>query len=203
MKRSIFYRLFYFALIASCILIINSCQKEDNGMGPDNNNSKYYFSFKANGEQIKYTGFSTATLEPAAGDNLYGAVILTSRDYIYSDKEEGFIIIIWSNRPVSVDTYQDPQKATDNDGTKFPEVLLNYIDKAGNDHTSAGLVAYEDGHVPGAEDAVADAKVSITKLTSTYIEGTFSGTTYLDIYDDGDKTKVVISEGKFKVKLAP
>lgn len=53
--------------------------------------------------------------------------------------------------------------------------------------------------LPGFEDAVADAKVTITKLTSTYAEGMFSGTTYLST-DASFKTKVVISEGKFVLK---
>lgn len=201
MKELVFNRLFCFILIACIVTVVNSCQKGENGIGLNNNSSKYYVSFKANGVQIKYSSFTVAKLWYSDEHKVYNGAIQGYKNYNLSGKDQ-FGITLFSNSQFAVDTYQDPQKATNNGGAKLPQVLLTYLDNAGDDYHSAGLLVEENGDVlslPGADDIIADAKVSITKITSTYIEGTFSGTTYLST-DDSYKTKVVISEGKFAMK---
>lgn len=201
MRKLISYRLFYFALVACIILVADSCQKGKNGSGNENTTPEYYISFKANNVQKKYMSQALASLGYTAQNKLYNGVLQGYKNYTAS-AEEHVGIIIFDNSMVAVNTYQDPQKATSADGSKVPRVLLNYLDDAGNNFISAGPLTDENGQIPalpGVADVVADAKVSITRLTSSYVEGTFSGTTYLST-DASLNTKVVISEGKFILK---
>lgn len=202
MKKLRFQRLITCVLIASFLLAAGSCKKnskEDNGEG---GTPKYYISFKANGIQKKYTNQALASLGHSAVNGLYNSVLQGYQDFNTTSKSHIAVVIFNNNIVTDGTTYQDPQKATNGNGGEVPKVLINYLDDAGNGYITLGALVDKDGHIntmPGSENLVADAEVSVTKLTTDYVEGTFSGTSYLST-DATFKTKVAITEGKFILK---
>lgn len=202
MKRFFSFRPIFFYLLAVTAILSSSCgKKSGGGSNDDGTNPDYYISFKANGVQKKYTGQAIASLGHSDQDGLYNAVMQGYKGTTGADKEH-IGLVIFSNSAVAEKTYQDPQKATNDDGSEVPEVLINYIDETGNGYITLGPMADKNGQInsfPGSENIVADAKVSITKRTTAYVQGTFSGTAFLST-DAAFKTKVSITEGKFILK---
>lgn len=145
MKKLVFHRLFSFILIASMAIAFSSCQKGDSGNGPEDNTPEYYVSFKANGIQEKYTSKALASLGYSAQTKLYNDVLQGYHDYSGSQSKSLVGIIIFSNSAVAVSVYQDPEKATNADGSKVPRVLINYADDAGNLYITEDPVVNENG----------------------------------------------------------
>ena len=200
MKKISLFRLRFLLVAAIAFSVLYSCKKSDNGGGPSNTNtSGYSVSFKANGVQIKYTSETFATVAYTATNKLYTAILEGYHDYNTAG-EDHIAILLYDSNPITTSTYQDPQKAVGANGNKVPQVLINYYKDASNNYISMGLFVDENG-VPaaGTEAAVADAKVTITKLTSSSVEGTFSGTVFLSS-DPSFQKKVVITDGKFTLK---
>lgn len=200
MKRLFLTRL-TFSLLITSVLMITGCGKGGSG-DKDGGTPEYYISFKANGVQKKYTGQAIASLGHSAQDGLYNAVLQGYKATAADASKEHIGIAIFNNSAVSTGTYQDPQKATNNTGDEVPKVLISYMDTNGNGYLTMGGMVDKNGNInsfPGSENIVANAKVSVTKLTGSYIEGTFSGTAFLST-DANFKTKVSITEGKFILK---
>lgn len=202
MKKLACQRSLCYILLVALIFTAASCKK-NNGKDDDNGaNPEYYISFKANGVQKKYINQALASLGRSSQDGLYNAVLQGYPETNVNSKSHIGIIIFNNSAVAANTTYQDPQKATNSNGSVVPKVLINYLDDAGNGYLTLGPMVDKDGHIndiPGSENIVADAKVSVTKLTNTYVEGTFSGTTFLST-DATFKTKIVITEGKFILK---
>jgi hypothetical protein len=198
MKKAL-SRAFYLSLLSvACVMVSSGCKKSGND-GPDHNNVDYYISFKADGVQKKYTSQAIATLGYSSQDKLYNGILQGYPDPATAEKSH-IGIVIFDNKAIAAGTYQDPQKAANGDGDKITKVMLNYNDEAGNGYLSMGAMVDEDGNpFPGANNVVADGKITVTKLTSTSIEGTFSGTTFLST-DATFNNKVAITEGKFILK---
>lgn len=202
MKSSFLFRQLLFPLLAVTIMLSSSCGKKSNNNGnSEGATPQYYISFKANGIQKKYTGQALASLGYSGQNGLYNAVLQGYQGTVGADREH-IGVVIFSNNAVGVNTYQDPQKAVNASGDEVPQVLISYYDAAGNGYLSLGPMVDEKGNAnpfPGSENVVADAKVSLTKRTDVYVEGTFSGTVFLST-DAAFKTKVAITEGKFLLK---
>lgn len=199
MKKLLFRQLLLCFFIAA-VMLAGGCGKGGNG-NDDGTNPEYYISFKADGVQKKYTNQAIASLGHSDQDGLYNGVLQGYAATVGSDKAH-VGIIIFSNSAVAAKIYQDPDKATNANGDEVPQVLINYIDEAGNGYITMGPTVDKNGKInsfPGSENVVADAKVTITKRTNTYLEGSFSGTAFLST-DATFKTKVVITEGKFILK---
>lgn len=192
MKKILFQKLQYYLLSSFLILAFAGCKKGDNG-GGNPGSPQYYISFKANGVQEKYTSNAVSELSFVSQSKLYAAVLTGYSDAGVTTKSH-IGIFIFDNNAVSAKTYQDPQKATSGDGSKVPSVMINYYDDAGVGYLSMGAMVDENGNLlPGVQNIVADAKTTITKITTSTIEGTFSGT----VFGTDLKTQISITEGKF------
>lgn len=197
MKKSFLKRMCWLLAVA---IVLGGCHK-----GNDSKESavpEYYISFKANGVQKRYTGQALGSFGYSSQDVLYNGVLQGYSGTVSSDKEHIGIILFDNGAIAAGTTYQDPQKAINNSGAEVPRVLINYLDVDGNGYISMGPMVNKNGQInpfPGSDNIVADAKVSISKLTSSVVEGTFSGTTYLST-DATFKTKIVLTEGKFILK---
>jgi hypothetical protein len=197
MKKAILQSLYLFLLTGICIFISSSCKKDDHKNSPDN--ADYYISFKADGVQKKYTNQAIASLGYSTQDKLYNSVLQGYQDFNTAGKSH-IGIIIFDNTDITTGSYHDPQKAANADGNKISKVTISYYDDAGNGYLSMGPMVDENGNpLPGANGATADANVTINKLTSSAVEGTFSGTVFLST-DATFKTRIAITEGKFILK---
>ncbi len=199
--NKLFFKKLFFLFLA--LVIINGCKKgnNSNGTGADETPPEYYISFKVDGVQKKYTDQAIASLGYSTQDELFNCILQGYKGETGSGKEH-IGIILFNNNKIAAMTYQDPNKATPSDGGEVPQVLINYIDPNGNGYITMGPMSDKNGNIntfPGSENIVADAKVVIARLTTTYVEGSFSGTSFLST-DATFKKKVVISEGKFILK---
>lgn len=192
MKKILFKSLKHIAILSFCILLMAGCKKGDNGTG-NNVTPDYYISFKADGVQKKYTNQAIASILYSTQSKLNAGVFagyqlanVTTKSHIG--------LFIFDNNAISAKAYQDPQKASAADGSKPPAIMINYYDDDGNGYLSMGPMVDENGNpLPGLNNVVADAKVTLTKITSSLVEGSFSGT----VASTDLSTKITITEGKF------
>jgi hypothetical protein len=199
MKNMLFVRLVILLLAAGALLPFQGCKKGGQTANPAGGGGSYEVSFKANGAQIKYTSEAAAVFTHTATDNLYSGLLEGFQDY-NSTGGEHIAILLYDNKAIATGVYQDPEKAADASGTKTPKVLINYYKDAADNYISMGTFVDENGNMPpGTGTAVADAKVTITKVTATTVEGSFSGTVFLST-DASFGSKVTLTDGKFSVK---
>lgn len=195
MKKILFRSLQHIAILSFCVILLAGCNKGESGTG-NNATPDYYISFKANGVQKKYTSQAIASISYSTQSKLNNGIFagyqlsnVTTKSHIG--------LFVFDNSPISEKTYQDPQKATAGDGSKPAAVMINYYDDDGNGYLSMGALVDGNGNpLPGLSNVLADARVTITKLTTSYVEGAFSGTVALST-DATFKTKLAITEGKF------
>lgn len=189
-------------LCIALILVAAGCGKERTGnSGDDDPDTASYISFKADGVQKKYTVQALVSTGHSAQNGLYNGV-LQGYNLTLGANEEHIGIFIFSNTDLQTGVYQDPQKATNTDGEEVPVIMLNYIDATGKGYISMGAMADKNGVIhslPGSQNIVADAKLSVTKISKTFMEGTFSGTVFLAT-DATFSTKIAITGGAFKLK---
>lgn len=189
-------------LLVGFLMLISGCGKKGNGSGDDDpNSSEPYISFKANGVQKKYTNQALISTGYTSQTLIYNGV-LQGYQINVGVNDEHIGIIIFSNGAIENKTYQDPEKAVNKNGDEIATLTINYIDDAGKGYITMGPLTDRNGNInsfPGSQNIVADAKVTISKISSTTAEGTFSGTCFLST-DATFSTKVSITEGKFKLK---
>lgn len=198
MKPVFFKPLQYAVILTSFAFLIAGCKKGDSGSGnhvtPD-----YYISFSVNGVQKKYTNQAIASLSFSSQSKLYDGILAGYQLSTVTTKSH-IGLFIFDNNAISAKAYQDPQKATAADGSKMTAVLINYYDDDGNGYLSMGPMVDENGNpLPGLNNVVADAKVTVTKITSGYVEGSFSGT----LASTDFSSKIIITDGKFILKRLP
>ncbi|HEV9035905.1 MAG TPA: hypothetical protein VGQ51_04770 [Puia sp.] len=80
-------------------------------------------------------------------------------------------------------------------GAQLPQAELFWYDSTGVGYLTAGTMSDANGHV-SLSGVVADAKVTITDLTATYVKVTFSGTVYRPDF----AVSRVITNGEFYLK---
>lgn len=199
MKNILFLRPAILLLAVAALSPFTGCKKGDKTGDPTGGGGNYQVSFKANGTQVKYSSEAAAVLSYTTADKLYSAIFEGFRDYT-STTEDHIAIILFDTKAITTGVYQDPEKAADASGAKVPKVLINYFKDAANNYITMGTFVDENGNMPpGTGAAVADAKVTITKVTATTVEGSFSGTVFLSS-DASFATKIVLTDGKFSLK---
>jgi len=188
-----------FVITIGFMITIAGCKKSNDTNNGSGSGDDYYLKFKADGTQKEFKSQALITLL-AKKDGLYSAVLQGYKDFEgQGTKDELGMIVMTNDEIVQGNTFQDPQKATDKDGMPIPKLIMNFNDPSSNGYLSMGTLSDENGTVVLFPDVVADAKLTISELTSGYAKGTFSGTVYLST-DANLKTKVKITEGEFYLK---
>jgi hypothetical protein len=181
-------------LLIACA--VPSCKKSS-GSGSNNNggNGSYYMKFKLNGVQVEYDSQPVALISFNSANNLYTAALLAYKD-VNAGLVNAVTMTVMSNTAFAAGaSYNDPAKATVN-GSMTPETTILYYDAGANGYITLGALADASGNVP-LPGVVANAKLTITELTATYLKGTFSGT----VYKSSDLQQVIqITEGQLYLK---
>jgi hypothetical protein len=181
------------------MMLITGCKKSNDADPGSGSGDDYYLKFKADGTQKEFKSQALIALQ-AKKDNLYSAVLQGYKDFEGQGAKDELGMIVMSNHEiVQGSSFQDPQKSTDKDGMPIPKLIMNFNDPSNNGYLSMGTLADENGTVLLFPEVVADAKLTISELTSKYAKGTFSGTVYLST-DANLKTKIKITEGEFYLK---
>lgn len=174
--KTIFHKLTAaFFLVSFALLVLSSCKKSG-GSGSSNGGS-YYMKFKLNGVQVEFDSEPIAGISYSKADSLYTCVIAAYKD-VNSGLKNAVTITIFSNSTIAAGVaYNDPAKAVGPNGAPTPQNTIFYYDSTANSYLTMGAFADANGSVllPGV---VADAQLTISEMTSTYIKGTFSGTVY-------------------------
>lgn len=182
-------------LLCCGVLLLAGCAK--NG-SQEAANPSYYVRFKADGVSYSYTAQALAALSYVTDDKLYSGVLQGYGDLAQASKSHIGIFLFSSSALAAQITYQDPAKAVNASGASVPAVMINYLDAQGQSYISAGLLVDASGQFPYLPNPQmkADASVTLTELTSTYVKGRFSATVYLST-DATFATQVRLTEGEF------
>jgi hypothetical protein len=157
------------------LLALPYCKKS--GSSGNNNASGYYLKFKLNGTQLEFDSQPIAGISYSKTDSLYTCVIAAYKD-VNAGLKNAITVTIFSNSAITAgSSYNDPAKARRANGGITPQNTLFYYDSTANAFLTMGLFASSNGSVslPGV---VANAHLTITELTASYLKGTFSGTVY-------------------------
>lgn len=195
MDRSFHHRLSFIALLLMATAL-SECKKSGGTANTGNGNSGgYYMRFDLNGKAVDYESDPNATLSFLSGLALYNGA-LSAYSNIYNGAKDAVVITLFSTTAISAGVgYNDPLKALAGNGDPEPQAEVFWFDSTGVSWITAGAFSDANGNVslPGV---VANAKVTITDLTSTYVKGTFSGTVYRPDFAVSN----VISDGEFYLK---
>ena len=192
MNRSSFHRLLYLAAILSIFFF--NCKKSSSGPTNGNGGNGYYMKFKMGGSSVEYNSQPFAEIAHLTSNNLYTCVMAAYKD-VNAGLKNAVTVTIFSTDPIATGVeYNDPLKTQGSSGP-VPQNTIYWYDASGAGYLTAGLLSDNTGNTP-LPGVVANAKLTITELTSTYIKGTFSGTAYRSDF----ATSEAITEGEFYLK---
>jgi hypothetical protein len=169
-------------ILSLIVMSAASCSNDDNDA--INRDSDYFMSFEVNGSKILYTDLLAAEFNYIENQGLYGLTI-AGANFTGPNLDEDFGIILIDDKEISTSTYSQEV----NPNTYNSEALISYI-KSGEGYSSAHPILSNE----------ATATASITNITSTFIEGTFSGNL---VNSSGDYNTIthIVKNGKFKIKI--
>jgi len=170
-----------------------SCKKSSGSGTANGNSSGYYMRFKLDGTQTEYNSQPVGGITVNGAGTVYTAVLVAYKDVNAGLKNEITITLI-NNTPVKAGVaYNDPSKATQANGDKVAQTTVFYYDPGAIGYLTVGMFADAAGNIPIA-GLVADAKLTFTEMTTTYLKGTFSGT----VFNSADlKQSHLITAGEF------
>ncbi len=190
---------FSFAAILLCSFAFIGCTKSNDN--PSSGAGAYYINFKADGVQKQYSSDAEMAITYDADQKIYVCLMGAYKQFdpnMQDSSQESLSLLLFNNSTiVSGTTFQDPNKITQADGTQIGQLQITYYDDQKQGYATLGLFTDSTGAFPGFPNVIADGKVTISELTSSYAKGTFSGTTY---WDKDLKTTHVITDGQFYVK---
>jgi hypothetical protein len=175
--KCIFLRAACWPVLLMSLLVLPCCKKSSSSGNGNTNGNSYYLKFKLNGTQLEFDSQPIAGISYSKTDSLYTCVIAAYKD-VNAGLKNAVTITIFSNSAVTAgSSYNDPAKARRANGDITPQNTLFYYDSTANAFLTMGLFANSNGAVslPGV---VANARLTITELTASYLKGTFSGTVY-------------------------
>jgi len=192
MKKSSFHSILYFAAILS--ILFSNCKKSSSDPG-NGNGSGYYMRCKLSGASVEYTSQAFASISHLTSDNLYTCVMGAYKD-VNAGAKNAFTVTIFSVNPIAANVgYNDPLKAQGSSGNTVPQTTIFWYDATGAGYLTVGSLSDNSGNT-SISGVVANAHLTITELTSTYLKGTFSGT----VYRSDLSTSEVVTDGEFYLK---
>jgi hypothetical protein len=192
MNRSSFHHLLYLAAVLSIFFF--NCKKSSSGPG-NGSGSGYYMRCKLNGASVEYNSQAFAGISHLTSDNLYTCVMGAYKD-VNAGAKNAFTITIFSANPIAAGVgYNDPLKAQGGSGNTIPQTTIFWYDATGAGYLTAGALSDNTGSTP-ISGVVANAQLTITELTSTYLKGTFSGTAYRSDFASSE----AITDGEFYLR---
>ena len=162
-------------------IAFSSCHK-------DKKDDNYYFSFKADGQDVSFTGYIVAA---RGTDSIYKTLTILGATSATGTGD--YLGIYLANSPGLQEFTTGSYHDVDNQNLLLTTYGRNSLE-------------YEAGETL-AEEAAANSiplahnfTLTITALTNKVVEGTFSGDYYIDA-DPVNGDMVSISEGKFRLRL--
>lgn len=178
--------------LLSLVFILASCSNSDDGT-IDIGTSDYFIQFKVNGNQKVYNIFDGANLLSnfnfTTTDGDHGSWITTLENSLETEKKTFYSLVGDPNSLETGTTYINSNTSTN--GYQPETFMFIYQDENGISYSTFT----EDLLVLAHPDAIANASMTYTDVTTSIIMGTFSGTVY-----DENGNSVQLSEGQFKLK---
>jgi len=151
--------------------------------------------FKLNGVQVEYTSQPFAGLSQVKNDSVYTAALVAYKD-VNAGAKNAITITVFTKGPLATGIgYNDPLKTRKANGDLLPQTVIFWYDSTATGYLTAGTLSDASGNVP-LPGVVANAKLTITGLTSAYVKGTFSGTVYRSDF----ARSASITDGEFNLR---
>jgi hypothetical protein len=151
--------------------------------------------FKMNGASVEYNSQAFAGISHLGSDNVYTCVMGAYKD-VYAGAKNAVTITIFSVNPIAANVaYDDPLKTQGSGGGMVPQASVFWYDSTGAGYLTLGSLCDNTGYIP-ITGLVANARVTITELTSAYLKGNFSGTAYRSDFARSEN----ITDGEFYLK---
>lgn len=193
MNRSSFRSVLYLAAILP--FFFSDCKKSSSGPASGSGGNGYYTRFKMNGSSAEYDGQPFAGITLLKSDSLYTCVMVAYKD-VNAGLKNAVTIIIYSANPIAANVgYNDPLKSRRSNGIMVPQTTIFWYDSTGTGYLTAGEFADNTGNT-GIAGVIANAKLTITEMTSASVKGTFSGT----VYRSDLARSAAITDGEFYLK---
>ena len=169
MKHNLQYLFLFF------VFILIGCSNDNDSDLPK---SDYYISFDVNNKNVEYTSVISASRYDNLANGIFGVGLSGA------DSNNALLIYLYDTASISIGNYT---------GDIIPN---KYIIKA-----MISFGTQTEGFTSAATNIsnVAKANVTVTAITDTYIEGTFSGT--LVSNSDYNTITHTIKNGEFKLKF--
>lgn len=186
------------AAVFLVLAVVPGCKKSGGSGGGNGagSNGSYYMKFKLNGVPVEYDSQPFAGFSYSKPDSLYTCVIAAYKD-INAGLKNAVTITLFSNTAIAAGSYNDPTKATRaGNGEIVARNTIFYYDSTATGFLTMGMFVDKNGNI-GLPGVVANAELTISEITSSYIKGTFSGT----VYKSSTLTQTYsISDGEFYLK---
>ncbi len=158
------------SVLAVCAILFSSCKKNNT------TNSDYYVKGDVNGQEVNYTGFTSAVFTTLPGSPSYNILAIQGM------QSQGavtnlFGIVITDQVAITTKTYTDATVGNTVQG------VVNYYNGTNVQFTSALSVN------PGVT-------ITITEITNSYVSGTFSGA----VESTSSNESAIITNGSFRAK---
>jgi hypothetical protein len=197
MKSTLFLTAFSVVLMT-----LGSCKKETEKPGNVDTNATWYMHFKLNGIETEFNSLPIVQSAFNSDKNLYVSGFLAYKDSSKTNQDLVNIAIINKDALSQDAVYKDPVKSF-SDGQAVPQVILTYYNSKKESFTSMGVFSDEDGNfssvLPDYQNLVADAKVTVIKIGTNFIKGTFSGTVFKLNSGTNTYDKISLTEGAFNL----
>lgn len=190
MKNHHVFKLFFLSI---ALAILAGCG-EDEDLDPTDN-STYYIVFKADGNSVSFNGNQNEnnvvgtfnTINTNQTDQYASTIIAVSED-----GTRNFSILIGTLGEAQ------PNTVYTNYNTDSPKIKVDtFVSAYTENSNSTSYGSFIDDLILVINGTVADCEITFTSVSSTVLEGTFSGTFY-DM--KGEVIPMAITEGKFKVR---
>lgn len=184
---------YFFFLLAAVVFM--GCKKDAGGSSDGGGGTEFYIRFKANGTAAEYKSNAITQVLGVSPKGLYSCALQGYKDFSMTDNNL-MSLVIWSEKPIAAKTYRNAENAVNTSNEKIPQVLATYLDGNKISYLSQGTLL---SSLPPFDKILSDVEVTITEVSASRIEGSFSGTLYKTT-DPNFTTTVKITEGKFNLK---
>lgn len=182
-----------FWIFFSAVILCSCSQEEDSAP-----QSQSFLKFKAGGKLVEYSGSNQPmgfSLDASGPMYLATAIILGTP----GDGTKNFLSITVRNETTfQLGKEYQMQQAFQYKGANLVRILLTYSDASGQVFNA---VLFQQ-NIPGMK-VTDDAQLKFTKITSDWVEGTFSGVLLgpVSSLTGRGNTELVITEGQFSLPL--
>jgi hypothetical protein len=174
---------FYLPAIVLSLLAMISCHKKESGI------LSYSVSFKVNGNSVSFSVSDSASISQVSDSPYFYNVFNLGAFQTDSLGSSSISLAMSDSNSITTGIYNNDENSL-NPSPFF--ITINYVSDSGQVYVSSDYLG-TTSYIPLPEDNI----ISITEISSTYIQGTFQGTLVPVGASSGNY--ITITDGEFTV----